>query len=299
MGTHFTSESRFRRLMELEKELKTDTHGHMSLGAHMLKRELPQLKATIFAQVYGILSEGQAHDTSRRAFRWLLAHTDNSKISYNPSNPTQQWRNIMEYYFRKFHGHYAEVALLERILLSVFRAPQTDMPLSDLFMADRAADYNMMSDWIMHQTMTHGKLQMGIQLATGKGASSKRNDFHKRPLHDRNFFQSADVPDVVRDFLRHNTAILAFPRFKTAEQNRARALRYLLSGSPRYQSYMIATTGNRTFNNYGRQVMEILRFFHAGVIDRVIDHRARLSHHEFSQTNTHGETISGSIYEHE
>ena len=107
------------------------------------------------------------------------------------------------------------------------------------------------------------------------------------------------MPDVVRDFLRHNTAILSFPRFKTADENRARALRMILSGSSRYQSEMIATTGNRTFNKYGRQVTEILRFFHEGVKDRIIQYRARLKHNDFSATNIHGETISGSVYEYE
>lgn len=202
-------------------------------------------------------------------------------------------------YFRKFHGHYAEVALLERILLSALKTPETNMPFSDLFMADRSADHHMMSDWIMHQTMTHGRLQMGIQLSTGKNGSAKRNDFQKRPLHDRDVLQSNDMPDVVRDFLRHNTAILSFPRFKTADDNRARALRVLLSGSSRYQSEMIATTGNRTFNKYGRQVSEVLRFFHAGVVDRIIQYRARLGHHDFSSVNAHGETISGSVYEYQ
>ncbi len=62
---------------------------------------------------------------------------------------------------------------------------------------------------------------------------------------------------------------------------------------------MIATTGNRTFNQYGRQVLQVLQFFHEGIIDRVIDHRARLQHHEFSKTDERGETVSGSIYDHE
>lgn len=107
------------------------------------------------------------------------------------------------------------------------------------------------------------------------------------------------MPQAVRDLLRHNTAILTFPRFKTAQENRETALRFLQSGSSRYQSEMIATTGNKTFNDYGRQVLRILQFFHEGITDRVIDHRARLQHHEFSQTDDRGETVSGSIYDHQ
>ena len=93
----------------------------------------------------------------------------------------------MEYYFRKFHGHYAEVALLERILLSLFKNLSTDPPLSDMFIADRSADHYMMSDWIMHQQMTHGTLHMGVQLSTGRGSASKLTDLHNRELHDREF----------------------------------------------------------------------------------------------------------------
>lgn len=62
--------------------------------------------------------------------------------------------------------------------------------------------------------------------------------------------------------MRHNTAILRFPNFQFAEENRAQALRFLLSGSTRFQSEIIASKGNRTFNNYGRQLMAVLNFFH-------------------------------------
>jgi len=44
--------------------------------------------------------------------------------------------------------------------------------------------------------------------------------------------------------------------------------------------------------------MEVLRFFHAGILDRVIDHRKRLKHHDFSSDNERGETVSCSIYQH-
>ncbi len=295
MSKTATVEDRYQILSETEEILRQDSHRHMELGGHYIERELPKLKALIFAQVYGILSEGDTHDSSRRAFRWLLAHTDKSAVSYNPKKETKQWENIMEYYLRKNHGHYAEVALLERLLLSIHKANRSNIPLTDVFIADRSADYSMMTDWIMHHTMTHGTLHMGVQLSTGKSLRSKLNDFHKRPLHDKKYINSQNVSPTMRDFMRHNTAVLSFPRFRTSDASRARALRFLLSGSPRYQSEMIATAHNKTFNDYGRQVLEALDYFHQGIMDRVIDHRARLHHHEFKTMNEKGETISGSI----
>ncbi len=94
----------------------------------------------------------------------------------------------MEYYFRRLHGHYAEVALLERILLSVCKK-QIHNPVGDIFMADRLADYHMMTDWLMHMPMVHGTMQLGIQLAAGRGNLGKINDLHKRELNDRKFLK--------------------------------------------------------------------------------------------------------------
>lgn len=292
-----TVEERFRLLSETEAILRQDSRYHLEHGGHFIDRELPKLKAQIFAQVYGILGEGDTYDSSRRAFRWLLAHTDRSSVSYNPQKQNKQWGNIMEYYLRKNHGHYAEVALLERLLLSLYKADRSNVSLTDVFIADRTADYSMMTDWIMHHSMMHGTLHMGIQLSTGKSLKSKLNDFHKRDLHDRCIMESQSISPTVGDFMRHNTAVLSLPRFRTSDASRARALRFLLSGSPRYQSEMIATAGNRTFKDYGRQILAALDFFHQGVVDRTIDHRVRLHHHEFDSINDRGEIISGSVWD--
>lgn len=116
----------------------------MRLGGHVIDKELPDLKAKIFAQVYGILSKkDMGNDIERRAFRWLLAHTAENSVSYNIHKGKEQWPHIMEYYFRRHDGHYAEVALLERLLLSIFKI-DTKSPVGDLFLADRLADYHMM-----------------------------------------------------------------------------------------------------------------------------------------------------------
>lgn len=79
-------------------------------------------------------------DIGRRAFRWLIAHTDNTSNMYNLAKPEARWTNIMEHYFRHNHGTYGEVALLERILLTLLKSNQGDIPVSDIFMSDRMGD---------------------------------------------------------------------------------------------------------------------------------------------------------------
>lgn len=50
-----TVEERFNLLSETEAMLRQDSHRHLENGGHYIERELPRLKAQIFAQVYGIL----------------------------------------------------------------------------------------------------------------------------------------------------------------------------------------------------------------------------------------------------
>jgi len=139
--------------------------------------------------VYGIISAQEDNpDVHRRAFRWLLAHTAENSVSYDMRKSEEQWPHIMEYYFRRLNGHYAEVALLERILLSVYKK-QSPHPIGDILIADRLADYHMMTDWLMHLPMVHGTMQLGIQLAAGRGNLGKINDLHKRKLNDKPFLK--------------------------------------------------------------------------------------------------------------
>ncbi len=83
MSAEVTPQDRFRTLMHLNDKLKKSPD-HMELGGHVIDRQLPSLKAKVFAQVYGIVSrQEEDDDVYRRAFRWLLAHTAENSVSYD------------------------------------------------------------------------------------------------------------------------------------------------------------------------------------------------------------------------
>ncbi len=46
----------------------------------------------------------------------------------------------------------------------------------------------------------------------------------------------------------------------------------------------------------GRQIFEILRFFHEGVMNHVITSRTKIEHHHFGVVNDRGERISGAVF---
>jgi len=218
----------------------------------------------------------------------LLANTYKSKTAYRPDLWMPQWEKIMEYYFRKSHGLYAELTIVERILLAVLRSQWPHELIGDMYLADRFADYYMMSDAMLILKLLHWKIQLGIQIWTGKHAA-KISDFSKRPLDD-NLIQIYEGP--IDAFRRDVTAAISFPLFRTSERSRERALHALVSWSQNYQSQMIIAGGNKRFLNYGHQVGAILWLLHECICDRIIEGNGRFAEQEFvTRENALGEVM--------
>lgn len=73
--------------------------------------------------------------------RWLMAHTGPRKYEFNVKKAGKQWPRIISHYFSA-NGHYGELAILEKILLTILRSKKPTI-LKDIFPADRHADLGL------------------------------------------------------------------------------------------------------------------------------------------------------------
>ena len=171
---------------------------------------------------------------------------------------------------------------LERILLSVYK----NNHLINRWYPDlnRLADYHMMTDWLMHLPMVHGTMQLGIQLAAGRGNLGKINDLHKSSMirhfskmrcasNCERFTQAqygySDISSLQNCSRESGNKLFVFYDLEALDTS----LKWLQQ--PVIQRLMIMVA----------KFLQILQFFHEGITDRVIDYRARLQHHEFSKTD--------------
>lgn len=60
---------------------------------------------------------------------------------------------------------------------------------------------------------------MGIQISIGNHVKGKVSDILKRPIADIGVFDKTSSP-MVRQFLRHTTAVMSFPNFPVSESQR-------------------------------------------------------------------------------
>lgn len=95
----------------------------------------------------------------------------------------------------------------------------------------------MATDWLMHLNLSQGQIQLGVQVVTNNNVGRKIGTLLKRPAHDREHMVPASP--LVRQFLRHNTAILSFPNFQPDSHILTRGRSGLLAGKTDYQFHHI------------------------------------------------------------
>ncbi len=95
----------------------------------------------------------------------------------------------------------------------------------------------MATDWLMHLNLSQGQINLGVQVVTNNNVGRKVGILLKRPVHDREHMVS--VSPLVRQFLRHNTAILSFPNFQPDSHILTKGRKGLLAGKTDYQFHQI------------------------------------------------------------
>ncbi len=260
---------RFDFLQKAEEALSYRTDLKIDWWCWQTPRELSDVQARIFSQLYGI--RGNSRDVSHPStadylFRWLLAHVGSSKDDFNIEKNRHQWRRIISYYFRD-NWHYCEISIAEKLLLTALRSKQETIK-TDVMLWDRQLDSAWPADWILHRHLPNGRLQMGIQVAAGGTFRRKINNVLKRPRNDIPLFDKKPSDNVLY-FLRHGSAVLNFPRLDTTKEMRWEWLEALMSGKRLYQSRLIKKHSPH-FEKYGRWILEVLQCFHDGVMSRSI-----------------------------
>lgn len=252
---------RWEELLSYRTDLK------IAVGCWGSSKELSAVQSRVMAQVYG-MQWAHAHQIpSDYLFRWLLAHLGSTKYDFRVKKTHYQWPDIVGRYFLG-NGQYAEIAVLEKILLTILRSKKPTS-ISDIFMADRMADAHMKTDWIMHRDMPRGKLQLWVQVSVWNHVIGKTKDVLSRPMYDKIWFEKKRS-SVVSQFLRHGTAVMTFPHFSTSASQIHERKEALLDGKRTYQSRLVKEN-NPIFEHYGRWIMEILDALDDGITRRLID----------------------------
>lgn len=277
---------RISYLEKWEELLSYRTDLKIALGCWGSSKELSAVQARVMAQVYGMQWAYTSQVPSDYLFRWLLAHLGNTKYDFRVRKSHYQWPDIIGRYFLG-NGQYAEIAVLEKILLTILRS-RKPTPISDIFMADRMADAHMKTDWIMHRDMPQGRLQLWVQVSVWNHVIGKTKDILTRPTHDRVWFESKHSP-IVSQFLRHGTAVMTFPHFTTSMSQIHGRRELLLDGKRTYQSRLVKEN-NPAFEHYGRWIMEIIEALDDGIKRRLIDafpHTVKDLHYDYVTRDGH------------
>jgi hypothetical protein len=279
--------------------------------------QMPEAIQKVLAQVYGIIPENPSEDILDRAMRWAFAHISPHKNMIHPDLLENQWERVIRHYlgrheWQKDIGIYAEITLLENLLLHAITRLKSDMEY-DIHMADCLGDSDFMTDLILIQKFRGKILQLGIQLTTHRGSPKKKQKFFpKRDLHDRGLHPSPKKR-LVGSFLRKNTWIIQVQHFRPCPVMQEAWLKGILGGNPSemLQTGMLhrAEMSRRRENmkhkmkapskEIGRQFFELLQFFHDGIMEHTIVPSLRYSHHQYWKVNERWERISGRVFEQE
>lgn len=145
----------------------------------------------------------------------------------------------------------------------------------------------MATDWITHLSLPHGNIHLGVQVATNNSIGHKVQILLKRPVHDRD--HTSESP-LVRQFLRHNTAILAFPFFHPQADILEQGRKDLLSGNIDYQFHSLREHCP-DFESYSRWIMELFEGLHRGIVERSIVHNRYCQNLSYDFPAKHGGTF--------
>jgi hypothetical protein len=252
------------------------------------QHELSLVQERVLAQIYGMLWPSSDSETLNRAFAFLLAHAGWSKNDFRLERTTyHQWPAIIGKYFNS-NWHYAELAILEKILLTILRTKKPSL-LKDVRMADRLADTGVKTDWLFHLGLHHGLFRLGVQVTTANHIVAKVGGVLNRPMSDIAVFDQVESPFVL-DLLRHGTCVLAFNHFSTPIGDLPGRRDNLLWWSRTYQSRLISER-NADFRDYGHWIFEILEVLDAWIRDRVIDRHRRMENISFEHRTKDGNLI--------
>ena len=273
-------------LSDTEEKLSYRTDLKFNSGCYQVPRVLSSVRARIFAQVYGMHGLSSSDENNQTLFRWLFAHTGTSRSEFSPKYNHHQWSKIIRYYFQ-WIGHYAELALAEKLLFSLLISKKPTI-IRDVFPADRNADRSMATDWMIHLELPKGQVNLGVQVVINNHIGHKINILLDRPVHDREYMVWASP--LVRQFLRHNTAILSFPNFEPSDNILNKGRTTLLTGKTEYQFHHIRERFP-DFENYGRWVGELFEVLHMGIKQRSIANNPYLSKLSYESATRTGNTV--------
>lgn len=314
---------RFRALKKFEASFRQSPDRVIRSALRIVPEvaQMPEPIQKVLAQVYAIIPENPSQDVLDRAVRWAFAHISHNRNMIHPDLSENQWERVIHHYlgrheWQKDVGFYAEVAILENLLLHIFTRLKSDIEY-DVHMADCLGDSDFMTDLILVQKFRGKILQLGIQLTTHRGSPRKKQNFLlKRDLHDRGLHPSPKKR-LTWSFLRHNTWIIQVQHFRPSEIVQAIWLRGILGNNPTemLQTGMLhraemrrkhesVKQGNEHKNQktpskeIGRQVFDLLQFFHEGILEHTITPKFRYSHHQNYRVNKLWERISGRVFLH-
>lgn len=281
--------------------------------------QMPAVIQRVLAQVYGIIPENPSQDILDRAMIWAFAHISTHRNMIHPDLVENHWERVIRHYLGRHEwqqdvGFYAEIAILENILLHALTRLKSEIEY-DIHMADCLGDSDFMTDLMLVQRFRGKTLQLGIQLTTQTGSPKKKqNYFFKRDLHD-NGLHPSPKKRLLWSFLRRNTWIIQVKHFRPCPVMQETWLRGILGNNPgeMLQTGMLHRAEMSRRNEIrreiptrqqkapskeiGRQVFELLKFFHEGIMEHTITPSFRYSHHQHYEINERWERISGRVFE--
>ncbi len=264
-----TPARRMEDLYDVEDSLRYNTRLKFQFWCGTTNKPLSEVQERVLAEVWWVFNPGETWYPSpaveKYLMRWLMAHTGPRKYEFNVKKAGKQWPRIISHYFSA-NGHYGELAILEKILLTILRSKKPTI-LKDIFPADRHADLGLWIDWIMELDKN---LRLGIQVGTGSNMNSKLKKLIQKHPHDRdvikwkNTGKKSDEEHLSHDFVRDGSAVMLFPTFKTDKGDMSVRKADLLAWKRTYQTRHI-TEQNPSFVKYGRWIMDILDFLDRGI----------------------------------
>lgn len=263
---------RIDHLLRMYGSLNQSTGRKIQSACGHTEKPFAPVQERVFAALYGIHNGEPSHEALNHLFRWMLAHAGTARVDFNPRKTHNQWERIMSRYFSD-PGFFTELALAEKLLLTVLRS-RKDTPITDILLADRMADTHLATDLIVHQQMPKWRLQLGLQIEMGNHVQSKVNTLLERHRNDRKFFDSKDLPDEIRELLRHDTFVLCLSKFRPPVGKLPAWKEELFAGKRTYQSRHLKEHIS-DFSAYWRWVMDILEYLHKKIISRELDGHVR------------------------